>query len=528
MNYSVPTYFGLFLPLVVLVYQLTPQKHRWSVLLGASWVFFWSISSKLLIYLVASIVSIHYFGLWMASVQQERTEVIQATPRPERKAVKAQYTKRLKRILTCALMVQLGMLLVLKYTSFFCENAGAVLHMLHCPIQIAVPKFVIPIGISFYTMQAMSYLWDVYYERISVDRILPRLALYMSFFPTLMEGPICHWSEVSQALWSGERVSYHSLTFGAQRILWGLAKKLILADRLDLLVKTVFTDYATLDGGMIALGMVCYTYQLYMDFSGTIDIVIGSAEIFGVTLPENFRQPFFSTSISEFWRRWHITLGGWFRDYIFYPVSFSPPMKALSKRGKSKGINKHLVPLCTSAVALFCVWSCNGLWHGAAWNYIFFGMYHFILIFGERIIELVISAPMQRDYQKKFIWRAIALVRTMILVNIGELFFRALSFTDGVAMLKKMLTAFRLSSFKDKTYLTLGLDGYDFIVLLIGLVVVLLVSIQHEKGLSIREELSKMHTVPRWLVWYALLFAVLLFGAYGMNYAPVDPIYAGF
>lgn len=529
MNYCIPTYFLAFLPLTALVYQAAPQRHRWKILLAASWSFFWSISSKLIVYLLFSIVSIHRFGLWMDKILRERSEAVKAVPRPERKAVKEQYAKKLYRILCVGIFLQLGILLVLKYTGFFCENLGAVLRLLCCPFALPVPRFALPIGISFYTMQAMSYLFDVYYGRIEADKNLARIALYMSFFPGLMEGPICRWSETAAQLWDGKSITYQNLTFGAQRILWGLAKKYIMADRLDLLVKTVFSGYQDYDGGVIALSMLCYTCQLYMEFSGTMDVVIGSAEVFGVKMPENFRQPFFSKTISEFWTRWHISLGAWFRDYIFYPVSLSAPMKTVAKNGR-KRFGNHFGPLCASSVALFCVWVCNGLWHGSAWNYLFFGIYHFVLILTGNIIDPFTAgwlAKLHIDKQGK-LWKAVQIARTIVLVNIGELFFRADGLAAGFSMFHIMVTRFTLRSFANGAFLTLGMDGFDFIVIFMGIAVMLCVSLLREQNISVREELAKMSTVKRWLILYAMLLLVIIFGAYGMNYAPVDPIYAGF
>ena len=158
-----------------------------------------------------------------------------------------------------------------------------------------------------------------------------------------------------------------------------MMKKLVVADRLNSFVVLVFNDYGNCDGGVIALGAVLYTVQLYMDFSGSMDAVIGIAEIFGVPMPENFERPFFSRTISEFWKRWHITLGAWFRDYLFYPVTASDKMKKLTSSARKK-IGNHYGPLLAGSVALFCVWLSNGLWHGSDWNFIFFGMYHFVLI----------------------------------------------------------------------------------------------------------------------------------------------------
>ena len=178
----------------------------------------------------------------------------------------------------------------------------------------------------------------------------------MSFFPQIMEGPICRYGDTAQRLWEAPPVAWENFLFGAQRILWGMMKKMVVADRLNLFIRQVFWNYAEYDDGLvIALAAVAYTLQLYMDFSGTMDLALGSGQLFGVTLPENFRRPFFSRTIGEFWRRWHITLARGLRDYVFYPVSLARPMKRLTTWGR-KHLGPHYGPLLAGSVALFCVW----------------------------------------------------------------------------------------------------------------------------------------------------------------------------
>lgn len=529
MSYSLSTYYVLFLPITVLVYQLTPQRHRWKALLLASYFFFWSISGKLLVFLLLSTVSIHHFGLWMDCVMTEQKAATRGLPRPERKKIKAEYQSRIFTIAVMGVLAQLGVLLVLKYSPFALTVFNGVLKLVHLPFHVQVPSFALPIGLSFYTMQAMSYLLDVYRGTVKADRSLARLAVYMSFFPITMEGPICRYTDTAQQLWEGRSVNWHNLTFGIQRMAYGHFKKRLVADRLDVVVKTVFDGYATMDGGTVALGVLCYTVQLYMEFSGVMDMVIGSAEIFGVTLPENFQQPFFSRNISEFWRRWHITLGAWFRDYLFYPVSLTEPMKQLAKNGRQK-LGNHFGPLLASAVALFCVWFCNGLWHGAGWNYLFFGMFHFVMILTEKAIEPFAPGALSRLHingESKG-WHAVQLLRTFILVNIGELFFRAHGLSAGLVMFRIMVTKFTLSSLINGGFLALGLDKLDFLVILFGCAVVLSVSVLRERGMNIRERVAEMSMPRRWALYYALLLIIIVFGAYGMNYEPVAPIYAKF
>ena len=306
-------------------------------------------------------------------------------------------------------------------------------------------------------------------------------------------------------------------------------KKMVIADRLNIMIKTLYSGYADYDVGMMVVAAIAYTCQLYMEFSGTMDVVIGSAELFGIVLPENFKRPFFSKSISEFWTRWHITLGTWFRDYIFYPISMSKPMKRLTSKARKK-IGNHFGPLIAGSIALFVVWLFNGLWHGAGWHYICFGMYHFVLIASANAVE---------PYTKKFLeklhirreeggYKCFRIVRTALLVCIGELIFRAGSLRIAMRMLKKMFTDFNFRSFTDGTLLNLGMDKYDFLIVAVSVLIVLVISIANERGICIRQKLAEKKVVVRWAVVYGLILFCIIFGAYGMNYTPVDPIYAGF
>jgi len=319
------------------------------------------------------------------------------------------------------------------------------------------------------------------------------------------------------------------MTFGAQRILWGLFKKIIIADRLNVLVETIFNGYQKYNGTIICVAMICYTCQLYMDFSGTIDVVIGSGEIFGIRLPENFRQPFFSKNVSEFWTRWHISLGTWFKDYVFYPLSLSKPLKKLTSKGR-KHLGNHFGPLLSGACALFVVWLCNGIWHGVGWNYIFFGMYYFVLI-----IMASITAPLSQKVlaslhinKNSGIYTAWQIIRTIVLVNIGELFFRAKGIKAGLVMFSKMFTNFVPSTFVNGTLMKFGLDKHDFFAVVIATLIVLVIGILHEKNIHIREEIATKKPVVRWAFYYALIMSVIIFGAYGDAYAPAVMIYAGF
>ena len=522
-------YLGGFLPLSLLIYSILPQRFRRYFLLAASYSFFWLISGKLVVYLLLSTLSIHYFGLWLDRLQRERDELAKAVPRQERKAVKKEFQRRQRLILLFAAALHIGVLLVLKYSPFFTTNINTLLSHLHIPLQLEVPQLILPIGISFYTLQAVSYLFDVYRGAIQADGNLPRLGLFMSFFPQIVEGPVCRYRETAHQLWEVKGIEFLNLKLGLQRILYGLMKKLVIADRLNPFVKEVFSNYSQYEGGILAIGAVLYTIQLYMDFSGTMDAVVGTAQIFGVKLPENFQRPFFSRSISEFWKRWHITLGAWFKDYIFYPVTMSKCMKSLTSAARKK-IGNHFGPLLAGAVALFCVWSCNGLWHGSAWNYIFFGMYHFVLILSGNIIEPAVKRlhAVLHINPESFLYRLFQMVRTSLLVVIGELFFRAEGLRAGFSMFKKILTDFGFTSLNGRLLSKLKMDAHDICITAAALLIILTVSILQEKGIPIRNSLEKRSLPLRWAAIYALILFIVIFGAYGPGYIPLDPIYANF
>ena len=358
MSYHLLAYFAIFLPVVILIYQITPQKFRWMILLAADYVFFWMISGKLILYLLFATIMTHYIGLWLETAAQAGGSA-------------KQVTKRKRKVLAFGILVNLTILIILKYFNFFGENLSALSNMLSLDWDYKKIDFMVPIGISYYTLQTISYMTDVYRGTIPAEKNIVKIALYLSFFPQIMEGPISRFSETAEALWSGKRIEFENIKFGYQRIVYGLLKKIVIADRVAPVVIEVFKHYDTYDGSIVLFGAVCFTIQLYMEFSGCMDIIMGSGQIFGVTLPENFRQPFFAKDASDFWHRWHITLGTWFKDYIFYPVSLAKPVKNFAKKVKNRfgrGVSKFVAPFA----ALFCVWSCNGLWHGPHWTYIFY------------------------------------------------------------------------------------------------------------------------------------------------------------
>ncbi len=531
-SYISIAYLAIFLPAVILLYTILPKKVRPFVLLAASFTFFWFISEWLICYILISIVSIYLIALWLNKLKDKRNALVkEAENKEQKKAIKKKSGRNQLLVLLLGVLINIGILAVIKYSPFFFVNVNLFLKLIHSSARVSVPAFAAPIGLSFYSLQAVSYIHDVYKEKIKADKNIGRVALFMSFFPVIMEGPICRYADTAEKLWSGERLHYRNVTFGAQRIAFGILKKIVIADRLNIIVTTIFKDHEAFnyDGGLILLGAILYTIELYTEFSGTIDVVIGSGEMFGVTIPENFRQPFFAKSISEFWQRWHITLGTWFRDYIFYPVTMSKPMKKMTKNCRKK-LGRDYGPLPASIIAFFCVWLCNGLWHGAGWEYIFFGMYHFALIsLGSLILPLSnkLLAKLHID-RHKLPYKIFTILRTALLVCIGEMIFNSRGLHDALGMLKTLFTRFTFKSIFDGSVLSLGLDGHDIIILCVTLAIVLTVGILKERGKDPRELIASTPIFVRWPIYMLLVVYTVVFGAYGAGYIPIDPIYANF
>ncbi len=512
MDYHTIGYLFLFLPAVLCVYQLMPKKARPYVLLTAGYVFFWLFSGWLVVFLIGSSLFTHFICEQIVRARNS------GRTKPQQ-----------KRIAACGIIILLGILGYLKYYNFFASNLNKITVLTGAGALLPPLRLVLPIGISFYTLEAIGLMLDVFWERAEVPSNPARTALFLAFFPKMMEGPICRHGDIYDALWEGGSLRWENLTQGAVRILWGLFKKVIIADRLDLMVKNVFNYFTNYQGAVVAVAAVAYTVQLYMEFSGCIDIVIGSSKMFGITLPENFRRPFFSKNAAEFWRRWHISLGTWLKTYVFYPVSLSKTVRKWNRFGR-KHLTKYWTKLGAVVLTLLPVWLCNGLWHGAKWNYIFFGVYYFVVLTFESALEPARESCVRKlGISDKTPWYLLVRgLKTWIIIFVGELFFRADGVRAGLHMLISIFRGFTLRTLWDGSLLQLGLDKADFLVIIAGTLVVAAVSWIQEKELLGKEGMASLKLPVRWALLYGLILAVVIFGAYGFGYQPVDLIYAGF
>lgn len=496
LSYSSFMYVCAFLPFVMFFYSVF-KRQRKAVLLVCNYLFFivwsrklvaWNIGVSVIVYFVSKILEKH----------------------------------KQKILLAMGICVPLVSLVVLKYTNFLLENISHVFHTAYTPLQI-----LIPIGISYYSLMMISYLVDVYQGKCQSAEKVTDFLLYTSYFPTLVQGPIVRFKDISQTLLKTHDIRLQNIQDGYIRIIWGLLKKVVIADHLNAIVNPVFQTYSHI-GSLVVLGSILWTIQLYMDFAGTIDIAIGSAQIFGVQVQENFRQPFFAKNAGDFWRRWHITLGTFFKDYIFYPVSLNKKLAKFSRILKKHHL-KQIAKYFSSIIALFFVWMCNGLWHGPKWTYIFYGMYYFVII----VAELIVKKPIENLYQKIHLnekntfYRLFVFTKLCVIVVIGEMFFKAESVMQGWTMLKSVFTNFAYQDFIPGLQ-AIKVHPRVYMIVVCTLVPILAMSFYLEKGHTIQDFVDAKPTWLKWTYIYIALFIIFLFGAFGPGYGNLAMMYAGF
>ena len=480
-------------------YYLIPKKGQWIWLLAFSYLYYLSSGVGIFLFLLSSTLTTYVAGrsLEMLERSVENTEM-------EKGAKK----RKKKRVLILALVFNFGILGILKYAGFFLENINLIFHT-----GFSFQTVILPFGISFYTFQSMGYLMDVYWGKCKAESNVFRFALFVSFFPQLLQGPIGRYGRLADQLYTTHSFSLERIEFGLQRILWGYFKKLVLADRAGVVVSQVFQNYTEYSGIPVIAAVLCYSIQLYADFSGGIDVVLGTAELFGITLDENFKRPFFAVSITDFWHRWHITLGTWMKDYVFYPLSLSKGMGRFGKWCKKQFGKKtgRVLPICAANIVVFLV---VGIWHGAAWKYIVYGLYNGLLIALSSLFAPVFRKGFEWTHidPKSSGWKIVRIIRTFLLVNISWYFDMALSLSAAFVMMKNTVAGFRISALYDGTLLQLGLDRLDYIQLFLGVLILFFVGILQERGVRIRKRIAAYPLLIRWGIWMLLLFSLPFLG----------------
>lgn len=469
--------FAVFFIISVVFYYAVPKKMRWGVLLIASMIFYvWSVP-YLIIYLLFSTVTTYAYGRWVKNHQQHGRGLLMAV-----------------------IAVNLAVLLVLKFYPL-CETR----------FNFPALGLLMPMGISFYTLQVIAYCVDVYQGKAEAQGNFLKYLLFVSFFPQILQGPIPRYEQLKNQLYEGHAFDYRTVKFGFQLILWGLFLKMVIADRAAIFVNTVFPEYYLYEGTMLAVAAVLYSIQLYTDFLGCVCIAMGAAEVYGIHLQTNFERPYFAVSVRDFWRRWHISLSSWLRDYVYIPLG-----------GNRKGILRKYVNL----ILTFFV---SGIWHGAGMQYLFWGLLHGgYQVAGEILMPVRVRVrkilKIREDSSVYRLWQRIF---TFGLITAAWVIFRAENLHAGFSILKRIVTDITPWIFFDGTIYTCGITAGQFSSLLFCILLVIVAEYLQEKA-NLREMLEKQHIIVRWGIYLGAIALVLVLGVYGPGYDASQFLYGQF
>ena len=453
----------LFFPAVVILHALLPHRWRWVLLLVASYVFYMWWNPRYIVLVILS-TTIDYVAA---------------------RSMAASTTKaRRKTWLLVSIASNLGLLFTFKYWNFFNHSMADVAASLGGSWPVGTVDVLLPVGISFYTFQTMSYTIDVYRSAIPAERHLGRFALYVSFFPQLVAGPIERASRLLPQLDAVKRFDWERCLSGVQLILFGLFKKVVIADRLALYVDAVYGNVGAHGATTNIIATYAFAFQILCDFSGYSDIAIGSARVLGFDLMENFRRPYFSQSITEFWRRWHISLSSWLRDYLYIPLG--------GNRGGAIATYRNLM----------ITMMLGGLWHGASWNFVIWGTLQGVMLTVSRLTLPARDRLLDRLGTPIWLRTGVRVVVTFHLACLSWVFFRADTLGDALGILGSLFGPWR-APFLDASSLSYGLFGV-FVLLAVDLV--------QERQIGHETWAASWPAPLRWARWYALLFVIVLIG----------------
>ena len=477
MNFNSLEYL-LFLPITLILYFILPKKIKNPVLLIASFYFYANWEPVYALLMLFSIAATYFCGL----------------------LVSKQVWGKKKLWLVLCLLINLGILFVFKYFNFFTDTLGSLVGR-----ELVTINVLLPVGISFYTFQALGYTIDVYRGDIEAEKNFVDYALFVSFFPQLVAGPIERTGNIVPQLKKHNKFSFVNLRDGFLLILWGMMKKILIADNLAVMVNTVYNDVHRYTAMQMIFATFCFAFQIYCDFSAYSDIARGSARIMNIKLMRNFDCPYKAQSIKEFWRRWHISLSTWFKDYLYFPLGGSRCNKARQ---------------CFNLMVVFLV---SGLWHGAAMTYVIWGVMHGLY----QIIGMLLT-PLKKKVYKLIpennpilvIFRTAA---TFILVNLAWILFRANSLSDAAYIFKSIFTIDKIFPL---AFGALGLSRKMLIVVAIAVLILYIVDVINTKK-PVAEFINRA-VFLRYLIYVIILLAIFIFGYYGAGFDPQDFVYFQF
>ncbi len=463
--------FLLFFPIVVLVHYIIPQKVRYIWLLFASYYFYMSWNPK-----YAFLMAIVTITTWLAGNLLEK--------------YRSRSELNRKIIIAACIVFNLCILGVFKYLGFVIENMRKAAYVLQLAFSAPTVDIILPVGISFYTFQAIGYVIDVYRGDVKAERNVLKYGLFISFFPQLVAGPIERSKNLLKQINEENDFDYQNARNGLLLMMWGFFEKIAVADKAAVIVDSIYSNYMDYSGSVIMLATVLFAFQIYCDFGGYSHIAIGAAKVLGIHLSDNFRQPYYAVSIKDFWKRWHISLSNWLRDYLYIPLGGNRGGKLLKNRN------------------LLITFMISGLWHGAGWNYIVWGGLHGFYSVMSGMTQAIRKKCVQilRINTKCFSWRLFQRSITFALVTFAWMFFRASGMRDAVDMLGLVIFRFDFSHLFRQNVFLLSSNRQ----LTAGILLIMMVDGMNVRGYRVRELLDKQNIIFRWLCYIALLLYLLI------------------
>lgn len=525
--------FIAFVILLTIVYFLLPYKFQWLILLVASFAFYIMNGWRSLLYILVTILTQYFLAIALDNKNMEMEKEVLGGGNiggKEKKVIKEKYALVKKKYVVLSVLLNIGLLCYFKYLNFVIDNLNILLGRTESSALHRI-DILVPLGISFYTLKSIGYVIDVYRGRNRAERNFFKLALFISYFPAIVQGPIDRYGDLAAQLYGKHHFDYRRVMFGIQRMLWGYIKKLVIADRAAIIVNEVLLNYEEKGyaGFVIFIAMCLYAFQIYADFSGGMDIVCGVSEILGISLTENFRRPFLGRSIAEYWQRWHITLGAWMRTYVFYPLSLSP---AFSKLGKAcrKRFGDSVGKVIAPSLASFIVFLLIGIWHGAEWKYVIYGVYQAIFVSTGTLFEGLYDTVRLRLNidQSAGTFKVFQILRTFFIVTMGRYISNAKSVSDIFGLLKATFTHYNPWIFFNGTLYNLGLNQRNFWFLIYAIIFLIIIDVVQERGVRIRQWIAERNIILRWTIYYLAIFTLIIFGMYGPGFDVNNFIYQGF
>lgn len=504
--------FFLLTTATVLLYYILPKRCQWIVLLLSSVAFYATYGFAQFVPMLLAAIAAYFAAKWI----QEIYDAEEGGTAAERKA-------KCKGNLLFAVAVLVILLLYAKLGNRVLQGLAGLLSLNGDLMQA-----VVALGVSYYTFSLISYVADVYWRKDRAETNFLRLLLFVLYFPKVLQGPISRHKNLAPQLAQPHKFDYKEFCFGLQLMVWGYFKKMVIADRLAIFVNTVFGDVEHASGAHLLVAACFGAMQLYCDFSGCMDIAGGFSQILGLKLEPNFDHPFFSRSAAEFWRRWHITLGTWFKDYVYMPLVISPWLIRLSKGGRDR-FGPRAGKAVMTVLPLLAVWLLTGLWHNAGWGYVVWGLY-----WGGMIICSTVFAPELKKLTAALrinteagSWRIFQMVRTFLLFVVSRIITIPGDLYVSWQVFQSITLNFHVENLVDGSLYTLGLDRPNFILAIVCMFVLWSASMLQEQG-YVRERLAGSNIVFRWSAYYLLFFAVVIFGIYGPGYDASSFVYMKF